>query len=155
MIKPIWTEPIQLEQDFKAYIDYCNYHHIERNSTGEIDTANSIPREIPLVPTITGFCCFRNIHRDTYYEYKNHKNGIFSDVIKMTEQYIEEMATQKLMNARNPAGTIFYLKNKLDWADKREITTNSNNVTNVLNISTDQLDSKIAALLGKDNSPNV
>ena len=114
---PIWNEPDEMQQDFLDYIAFC-----ERSNK---------------LPTITGFACFKNIHRDVYYEYKNHKNNRFIDVIKMIEQYIEEAASQRLIdpNNRNATGTIFYLKNKMNWTDKQEIVTNTENTINILNLS--------------------
>lgn len=131
MSRPIWTEPKQMEDDFKSYIDYC--------------------QDKERMPTITGFAIFKNIHPDTFYEYKNNKDGRYSEAVKMIDLYIEEEGTQTLINARNPAGTIFYLKNKLNWADKQEITTNQTNTVNVLSLNKDDLVNKVMGLL-EDNS---
>lgn len=106
MPKPSFNSPGELENKFFDYINYCKAEE---------------------VPNIIGFCRYCGIHRDTYYEYKNNKPE-YSDTIKRIETVLEDVTVQKLFSARNPAGVIFYLKNKFGWVDKQEITVDDKRV---------------------------
>ena len=106
MSKPLgqpkkWPVPEALEADFASYIEDC--------------------RNTRYFPTVVGFCVFCGVTRECFYHYKSSYDA-YSDTIKRIEDSLEATTIQKLMDARNPAGAIFYMKNKFGYADKQEIS---------------------------------
>jgi hypothetical protein len=45
----------------------------------------------------------------------------YSPIIKKLEVASEDYASRYLFNGKNPAGAIFYLKNRHGWQDKTEV----------------------------------
>ena len=71
--------------------------------------------EQDLFPTITEFCLFAEISRDTFYTYA--KDPEFSDTIKIIHTFFErELEKQLYREKGNPIKYIFGLKN-LGWSD--------------------------------------
>ncbi len=101
---PSFTSPEQMQQKFDEYVVHC--------------------RKEKRFVNIAGFCNYVNIHRDTFYEYKNHKH-LYSDVTKKIEQRIEEEVFESKLS---PPERIFYLKNKFGYADKTEVLSHNVNV---------------------------
>ena len=103
MSLPSFKSPEDMWDKFQSYLNYC--------------------KEEKRFVNIAGFCCHCDIHRDTYYEYKNKE--FYSDTIKKIEEKIEaEVFESKL----SPPEKIFYLKNKFGYADKQEIQQTNVNV---------------------------
>ena len=74
--------------------------------------------------SIEGFSLFAKMNSDTYYAYKNMDE--YSVAIKEIEETLLDYTMQKGYSARNPAFTIFYMKNKFGWVDKTEIKQDIN-----------------------------
>lgn len=118
--RPRKYEPEEFNNKFKDYIEYCISHN-------------------KLLPNIAGFCYFADIHRDTFYEYKNNHND-FADTIKRIEVALEDLA----LNCKDPAKSIFYLKNKFGYKDKQEVETTNKNASEAL--TDEELEKKLADL---------
>lgn len=69
-----------------------------------------------LLPNIAGFCCFADISRETYYEWRANDRKGLSDTIKRIDKSLEDQALQ----CKDAAKSIFYLKNKFGYKDKIE-----------------------------------
>ena len=67
-----------------------------------------------LLPNIAGLCVHAGIVRETFYNYKETKQ--YMDTIKRIEAGLENAALQ----CKDPAKSIFYLKNKFGYRDKIE-----------------------------------
>jgi hypothetical protein len=94
----------KLEQLFNDYLSYC------------ADTSK--------MPNIAGFCRFCDIHRDTYY---NYKENIYIDTIKKIENCLEDETINT--KAASDIMKIFYMKNKFGYKDKQEIESRNVNTT--------------------------
>jgi hypothetical protein len=116
--------PESLEEKLTEYLEHCR-------KTGE-----------PVL--ITSFSIYINVDRSTLYEYSTKDE--YSHVIKRLEDEAEDFASRCLFNGKNPAGVIFYLKNKHGWTDKQEVV---NTNVNMLIASPDGLDlDKLRGALG-------
>lgn len=87
-----------------------------------------------VIPTVTGLAVALDTTRQTiidYQEYCDSKNELkslnesvkseISYTLKRAKMKIEAGYEQQLLNAKNPAGAIFTLKNNYHWVDKQEI----------------------------------
>jgi hypothetical protein len=79
------------------------------------------------VMTIMGFCLYLGISRECFYRTITEYEDEFADTKKYIEDALEEHTVQGMLSARNPAGFIFYMKNKFGYSDKQEITQTVNN----------------------------
>lgn len=114
--------PQDLQEKFKEYITNCP----------------------DAIPTITGFCLYCDINRDTFYGYKEYDG--YSDTLKRIDDYLEQAAVNQMMVARNPAAQMFYLKNKFNWADKQEISNNLTVNTDFTQLSDAELENRLNQL---------
>jgi len=73
---------------------------------------------------IEGFCLFAKMDSQTYYNYKDNEE--YFGTIKRIEETLLDYTLQKGYSARNPAFTIFYMKNKFGWVDKTEVKQDIN-----------------------------
>lgn len=112
-------------------------------------------KESKTMPTKAGLCLFLHISRDTYNEYKKKKE--FSDALKGTELYMEDLWVQRL-TSNAPTGAIFYLKNafKEEYKDRHETDLTSKgekiNVASVNQMSPEQIDEYLKNKLVRDSS---
>lgn len=67
-----------------------------------------------------GFCKFADIGKTTYYSYA--KRPEFEEVKEWIDTCIEDRAIEIGGKAKNPAFTIFFMKNACGYTDKTEIT---------------------------------
>jgi len=106
--RPLKYEPAAFKALFDNYIGEC----IENSK----------------LANVIGFCVYADIDRETYYNYKDRIE--FIGTLKRIEAILEDFSIQAANSARNPAFSIFYLKNKFGWIDKQEITqdVNLNNI---------------------------
>jgi hypothetical protein len=72
---------------------------------------------------ITSFAIYIKADRSTLQDYADMEQ--FSPIIKRLEDACEDCAARYLYSGKNPAGVIFYLKNKHGWTDKQEINVNN------------------------------
>lgn len=93
--------PEQLLNKFKEYIQYCEDKEIK-------------------MPNIAGFCIYAEIDKQTYYNYKTNAD------YNSTFELIDMMHENSTLNSKeNPIMRIFYLKNKFDYIDKKEVVTHT------------------------------
>lgn len=97
------------------------------------------------IKNIIGFCNFADIHKDTFYSYKNDFEE-YTDSIKKIEGMLEDYALQILLTARNPAGAIFYMKNKFGYADKMELKAETTVTTELQGLSKAELEEELKKL---------
>lgn len=107
--------------------------------------ANSIKRQRFL--NIAGFCRFIDIHKDTYY---NYKENFYTDDIKRIETILED----EVINSRAASDTmkIFYLKNKFGYKDKQEVESHNKNENinqDITNMTAEERKARISDLLKK------
>lgn len=96
-----------------------------------------------LLPNIAGFAFFADFNLDTYYEYKANRPE-FSESIKRIEVALEDSA----INCKDPAKSIFYMKNKFGYKDKieQEITGPNGGPIQLFALSDAELDQKLIEL---------
>ena len=71
------------------------------------------------LPNIAGFCVFADMTRETFYAQKNY----YSDTFKKVNEILED----ETINADiNDTFKIFYMKNKFDYRDRKELGANVN-----------------------------
>ena len=106
-----------IEQKVEDYFNYCN--------------ENSKPF------TMSGLALFLDCSRTTLYHYENELikfNNVTQEdkqrilnAIKKAKRMVEVYQEELLLTARNPAGSIFALKNNFEnWRDTQEIYANTN-----------------------------
>lgn len=101
-------------------------------------------------PNIAGFAVFAKMFRSTYYSYTHREE--YKGTIEFIELALEDETIQCMVYNKNPAGAIFYAKNKLGYVDKKEIETTTTN--NVVMLSTkEDLIAGILQLTSKLNQP--
>ena len=86
--------------------------------------------EFRMIPTVTGFCVWYGITRETYYKQQEY----YSDTFKK----VEDMFEVALVNCRHfsDARVIFTLKNKFKWSDRVEsAVTHENPLEIKMNLS--------------------
>ena len=87
-----------------------------------------------IIPTVTGLAVALDTSRKVILDYENYCEHVdklksldesakrdISNTIKRAKAKIESGYEQQLLNAKNPAGAIFTLKNNYGWVDKQEI----------------------------------
>lgn len=102
-----------LLQKVEEYFEWCK---------GELNTdpekAMAYKRN-PEPLTVTGLALFLGFEsRQSLYDYE--KNDVFSYIIKHARLKVENAYEINLQTSRNPAGSIFALKN-MGWADRSEV----------------------------------
>lgn len=97
------------------------------------------------VKNIIGFCNYAGIHKDTFYSYKNDFEE-YTDSIKKIEAELEDYALQLLLTAKNPAGAIFYMKNKFGYADKMELKAETTVTSDLQGLSKQELEEELKKL---------
>jgi len=99
-----------LLSEFDGFLNYC-------------DKVNTLP-------TKGLWCSYLNVTRDVYHLWKQDKVNQYLtdtefnarlDIIKKIDDFLENVVADKLTSTeKNPAGTIFYLKNAFKWSDRQE-----------------------------------
>lgn len=112
---------------------------------GLLDKFNEYMEQKDTIKNIVGFCNFANIHRDVFYTYKNEFEE-YNDTIKKIEAELEDYALQLLLTAKNPAGAIFYMKNKFGYADKMELKAETTSITELQSLSKEELEEELRKL---------
>jgi hypothetical protein len=113
--------PDELTNKFAEYIEYCKDNEIK-------------------MPNTAGFCIFAKMSKQTIYNYENDEN--YKDAME-TINMMHEDAT--LNSKENPIMRIFYMKNKFDYIDKKELVTTNNNLT----LSIEDIEARKQELIGK------
>lgn len=105
LTKPPKYKPDELLNKFMEYIEDCT--------------------DKERFPNIVGFSVFAKMNRSVYYRYKEREE--YKEAIELIELSLEDETIQHKVRAKNPAGAIFYAKNKLNYVDKKEIETKTTN----------------------------
>jgi hypothetical protein len=123
--RPLKYQPEELYQKFSEYIADCR-------------------EQKKMLPNVAGFAFFADFDRDTYYEYA--KRPEFADTIKRIEVAFEDFA----INCKDPAKSIFYMKNKFGYRDKteQEISGPNGGPIQVASMTDDELEKRLAELDG-------
>lgn len=87
-----WQSSDEMIEAVIEYIDHC--------------------RQVKELANIAGLCGYHRITRDTFYQHQNY----YPDAYKMARELLED----RVINGRNTAMSIFYLKNAFGYADKIE-----------------------------------
>ena len=89
----------------------------------QIDQYFAHCKETEEIPTICGLALALDCDRKTLLNYETLKGyERFFLTIKKAKLRIENGIEQRLLKGRNPAGTIFNLKNNFGWKDKQEVS---------------------------------
>ena len=111
---PKFSDPEELQEKIDEFFEECKTENI--------------------IPTVTGLAVALDTNRQILLDYQNFCNNTdrlksldesvkvqISDTIKRAKARIEAGYEQQLLQAKNPAGAIFTLKNNYAWRDKQEI----------------------------------
>jgi hypothetical protein len=100
-----------IDNRFELYIELCVTH-------GQIATE-------------VQFATFCGVNRSVFWDWINGRTRSSSpshnDTVQKWKQFFEGGLTQEALTAKNPAGSIFLLKNNHGYTDKQEIEVNANN----------------------------
>lgn len=113
---PIFETPEAMQEMILEYFEWVKG---ELNPTEEMHEKGAYKRQ-PENVTITGLCLHLGFEsRQSFYDYEG-RDG-FSYTIKRARMRVENSYENKLLDAKNPTGPIFALKN-MGWSDKQEVT---------------------------------
>ena len=101
-------------------------------------------------PLISGLAYALDMSTESLRRYE--MDDVFCATIKKAKQRVE-MAMEKRLYQPSPVGVIFGLKNNFGWKDKTE-TEHSGNV-GITDMTEQQLDNKLKALMSKHASPDT
>lgn len=110
-----------LQSKITEYFDSCWIDKVVEvtDKDGNITATNSRYQDRPY--TVEGLAVWIGITRETLCQYE--KNKKFSDAIKKAKLQIKMNVVERLLDGKNPAGAIFWLKNndRDFYSDKTEI----------------------------------
>lgn len=111
----------EVKNKIAEYFDSCWIDKVVEvmAKDGTCTTTNSRYQDRPY--TVAGLALALDVCRDTLCEYE--KNSVFSDAIKKAKLKIKMNVEERLLDGKNPAGSIFWLKNNDSeyYKDKQEI----------------------------------
>jgi hypothetical protein len=108
---PLFNSPEDLQDAIQQYFDYCK----PKIEGGEL---KSLGESV----TITGLALYLGFEsRQSFYDYEKHEQ--YSYIIKKARLKVENEYEKNLFS-KNPAGSIFALKN-MGWSDKQEVDQNT------------------------------
>ena len=116
---PQFANPDELQRKIDDYFIYIEgEHHFEADPDNENKDIKVYDRW-PEPPSITGLCIYLGFEsRQSFHDYG--KKPQFSYTIKMARLRVENAYEISLIQAKNPTGAIFALKN-LGWDDKQKV----------------------------------
>lgn len=120
---PLFDKPEDFEREVDKYFEHIKGEEAEREIPNPDEEGDFITETFwirkPEPPTITGLCLFLGFEsRQSFHDYSERPE--FSYTLKRARMRIECEYEKSLQFARNPAGSIFALKN-LGWKDKQEV----------------------------------
>jgi hypothetical protein len=95
-------------------------------------------------PTIISFCMYLDLPRSSYYAYQDIDE--YQDTIKKIDDKLEQITINKMLDARNPAGAIFYAKNKHGYSDKLDIKAETTDKSALDKLSKEELEAELSKL---------
>ncbi len=107
-----------LQAKIDEYFDSCWVDKITQvtDKDGNITESNVRYQNRPY--TIMGLALALGMTRETLCQYA--KDGRFSDIVKKAKQTVEMYVEEMLLEGKNAAGPIFWLKNHAEYRDKTE-----------------------------------
>ncbi|MCE5211893.1 MAG: DNA-packaging protein [Deltaproteobacteria bacterium] len=108
----------ELQAKIDEYFDSCWVDKITQvtDKDGNITESNVRYQDRPY--TIMGLALALGMTRETLCQYA--KDGRFSDIVKKAKQTVEMYVEEMLLEGKNAAGPIFWLKNHAEYRDKTE-----------------------------------
>jgi len=108
----------ELQAKIDEYFDSCWVDKITQvtDKDGNITESNVRYQNRPY--TIMGLALALGMTRETLCQYA--KDGRFSDIVKKAKQTVEMYVEEMLLEGKNAAGPIFWLKNHAEYRDKTE-----------------------------------
>jgi len=129
---PIFKDPEEMRMKILEYFEWIKG---DLNAPEDMVTKGAYKR-YPENVTITGLCLYLGFEsRQSFYDYE--KRDGFSYIVKHARMRVENGYENKLLDAKNPTGPIFALKN-MGWTDRQEIdqkTEHSGSVTHTIDHS--------------------
>lgn len=115
-----YKTPEEMQIIIDDYFDRCIAQVFDKNLNKTVEV-------IVEPPTVSGLAYELNMTREglVYYEAKDE----FTDTIKRAKQRIQKYVERSLFTAKNPAGSIFNLKNNYGWVDKQDINVDVKHVS--------------------------
>lgn len=106
---PKYNSVKELQEKIKDYFDSCWIDKVVEvtDKNGTVTATNARYQDRPY--TVAGLALALDVTRETLCEWE--KNSKFSDVIKKAKLQIKMNVEEKLLDGKNPAGCIFWLKN--------------------------------------------
>lgn len=122
---PVFATPEEMQAKIEEYFEYVkgDFREVEKKVMDEDHDECTIKvRECIREPenvTITGLALYLGFEsRQSFYD--NEKRNGFSYIIKRARMRVENGYENRLIDSKNPTGSIFALKN-MGWTDKQEI----------------------------------
>lgn len=117
-----FTDPAEFERKIEEYFESCWVDKITEHTDKDGAVTMSTVRYQNRPYTVAGLALALNMTRETLCQYV--KDGEFSDIVKKAKQKIEMFVEEILLEGKNAAGPIFWLKNHASYTDKhiQEIT---------------------------------
>lgn len=103
--------------------------------------------EYTAVPSVAGLCCEININRTTAYEWAKDSNKEFSNILAKIAQKQESLLIEKGLKSEFNSTITKLMLTKHGYSDKIEQEMSGH--LSLSDLSEEQLDAKIAALLAK------
>jgi hypothetical protein len=116
---PKYKTAKELQEKIDAYFDSCWIDKVTEVTDKEGICTMSTVRYQNRPYTVAGLALALDLCRDTLAEYV--KAGQFSDIIKKAKLKIEMNVEELLLEGKNAAGPIFWLKNHAAYRDKQEM----------------------------------
>jgi len=116
---PKFTNPQEMQIAIDDYFESCWIDKITEVTSKEGETTTSNARYQNRPYTVMGLALALNMTRETLCEYA--KKGDFSDIVKRAKDKVEMNVEEALLEGKNAAGPIFWLKNHADYRDKQEL----------------------------------
>jgi hypothetical protein len=116
---PKYKTPQELQEKIDAYFDSCWIDKVTEVTDKDGKCTMSTVRYQNRPYTVAGLALALDLCRDTLAEYV--KAGQFSDVVKKAKIKIEMNVEELLLEGKNAAGPIFWLKNHAAYRDKQEM----------------------------------
>ncbi|MFD1990090.1 terminase small subunit [Paenibacillus nicotianae] len=128
MGRPLRFESVEhLQHEIDDYFNSCYeevWYEIEEDDGQKswrpsTDRFGQIEKQQVKPFTVSGLAYYLGTNRQTLMNYSERPE--FIDTIKKAKARIEGYVEETLLTSKNPAGSIFNLKNNYGWVDKQEV----------------------------------
>lgn len=114
-----FTSKVQLQEKIDEYFESCWVDKITEVTDKDGNVTMSTVRYQNRPYTIMGLALELGMDRKTLCEYA--KDGRFSNTVKRAKDKVTMHIEELLLEGKNAAGPIFWLKNNGDYKDKQEL----------------------------------